>query len=77
MPQDIVVSVFKILAALMLTLILYTVVMGSVGRTIMWSAIEPAIQTQWSMSTMEDGRVFSDLYGDMFDNTKEYTNPAK
>ena len=75
MHNEMIKYVFKVIAALLITLILFSMIMGSAGRTFMWRAIEPAVQDQWSKSTMRDGRDMGNVYESLFDKSHTYVNP--
>lgn len=64
-------SVFKILGILMLSLLLWGFFFGASGRTLMWRAIEPAMRNHWVQVTMNDGKDVGDAYREVFEGAVE------
>ena len=70
-------TVFSIIAVLIVSMVLWYLIFGAAGRTFMWNAIEPAMQNHWSECTMQDGKVLSDTFAQVFDNAPEYSVTTK
>lgn len=70
--SNVIANVFKVIGVLLMSLILWQMLMGSAGRTLMWNTIEPAMQRQWSVATMQDGKLLSDMKHSIFEKAVEY-----
>lgn len=65
-------KVFKIIAIMLLSFILWVIVFGATGRTFMWNAIEPAMQKRWSQTTLNDGKILSGVVSSEFDGAVDF-----
>ena len=74
---NIIKSVFSIIAVLLVSLVLWAMIFGATGRTIMWQAIEPAMAKHWSECTMKDGKVLSDTFSGVFESAPSYEKTVK
>lgn len=70
--NDVISKVFKVIGILTLSMILWVIIMGSVGRTYMWRAVESSVRQEWSRHTMSDGKEISDTVSEIFDSAVDY-----
>lgn len=64
-------NVFEIIGTCVLAILLYIAVCGNTGRTIMWRAIKPALQNNWSMYTYQDGTTINATLSNTFSKAKD------
>lgn len=62
---------------LVVSLVLWFLIFGAVGRTFMWNAIEPAMVNHWSECTLQDGKILSDTFSKVFNDAPEYEITVK
>ena len=65
-------EVFKTIGMIVITLLLFSLFFGGIGRTFMWNGIERPLQNHWKMITMNDGSDISEAIGTVFDESVEY-----
>lgn len=58
----------------MLSTLLFSVVFGGVGRSLIWGALEPVFQSTWMDNTMQDGSLVSNELSSDFDRLVEVPN---
>lgn len=64
-------QVFIITGIMMLSLVLFTVLMGDTGRERIWNFIEPTFEKTWETHSFNDGQILSNSYNDFFNNIYE------
>jgi hypothetical protein len=64
-------NIFLIAGTMMLSLLIFSVVFGSIGKSFMWHSMEPVFQKGWNKYTMNDGDMLTDNLTKVFDNAKE------
>lgn len=65
-------EVFSILGMLVLSLVIWGFMFGSVGRTFIWTAMEPACINHWERCTLNDGAEYKDAYTRLMDSVPGY-----
>ncbi len=70
MSQSMIKLVFSILGTLLISIILFIMVMGTVGQQFFWRAIEPTMLDQWTQSTMDNGAERTMVYEEQFERMK-------
>lgn len=69
-----VLSMFKIVGALMVSLLLFGIMFSSSGKTFIWGNLEPTFQNAWNAATMNDGDVMKAQLTKTFDNAKDLSS---
>lgn len=64
--QSVIKQVFMIIGAVVMSLLLYMLVFGQAGRTLMWEALEPVYINEWSEATFNEGNQTSEFLTDTF-----------
>lgn len=64
-------QVFLIIGAMVVSLLLYTLVFGDLGKRAMWTGLEPAFQKNWDRYTYDDGERVGEVLTDIFDSAIE------
>lgn len=79
MTTDLIKHVFSIIATLLVSIILFTMIFTASGQQFLWRAIEPFLLDEWNQCTMNNGAartiIYEDLYSDM-KNNHEYERIA-
>lgn len=68
-------NVFAILATLLVSLLLFTLVLGPTGQNFIWNALQPAFQANWDMDTFQDGRILSTQKNIEFSQAQSISTP--
>ena len=72
---DLLRGTFRIVGALMLSLLLFTLLFSAEGQIGLWSAASSAVEAQWQRSSLQNGYSRTLVYEQMFDVCNEYTGP--
>ena len=67
MSEGLIKQTFVILGTLLVSIIMFTIIFGTVGQQFMWRAIEPAMINQWQESTLDNGAERTIVYEDQYD----------
>ena len=60
-------NVFYIIGMLVLSLCLWTLLFGDIGRSIMWNGTRPIMERHWLSYTLDDGRLLEQALDAEFD----------
>lgn len=63
-------NVFIVVGTMMFSVLVYSVMFGDVGRSFMWSNMEPMFQKNWNRYTMNDGDLLTERMVEVFDNAE-------
>lgn len=64
-------NVFSILGIMLISLLLFNLVFGDIGRATMWGGIKPAIEKSWRDNTLNDGRDVYDTITNEFNSVSD------
>lgn len=64
-------NVFSILGIMLISLLLFNLVFGNRGRSIMWGGIKPVIEKSWKDNTLNDGKGIYDTLNVEFDTVSD------
>lgn len=64
-------TVFVIIGTMMLSLVLFNIVFGDIGRSLIWGDLEPIFQHNWEMNTYKDGELIGEKLAKTFDEAEE------
>lgn len=70
MGENLIKTVFIIVATLLVSIILFSMIFTSFGQQFLWRAIEPALLDTWRQCTMNNGADRTAIYESEFDNMK-------
>jgi hypothetical protein len=63
--------VFVIVGTLVLSLILFQLFLGDIGRERIWHMIEPVFKSTWNANTFNDGKLIEQQYTTNFNSLQE------
>lgn len=66
-------KIFLVLFILGVSTLLFSVVFGDIGRSLIWEAMEPVFQRTWTERTMNDGDTISYRLTEVFNEMREVT----
>ena len=55
MSENLIKYMFSIIGTLLVSIILFILIFGTVGQQTMWKVIEPTMIRQWQESTLDNG----------------------
>lgn len=67
MSESLIKSTFVILGTLLASIILFLMIFGVTGQQMMWRAIKPVMEDQWSQSTLDNGGKRTIMFEEQFD----------
>lgn len=70
MTEGLIKLMFSIIGTLLVSIILFNMIFLPDGQKLLWNAIEPAVENQWDLSSMNSGKDRTEVYDDLFDDYK-------
>lgn len=67
MSENLIKTTFSIIGTLLVSLILFLIIFTADGQQFLWRAIEPALEEQWSQSSMDSGADRTEIYESQFE----------
>lgn len=67
MSENLIKYMFSIIGTLMLSILLFILIFGTVGQQTMWKIIEPTMIRQWQESTLDNGAERTIVFEKQFD----------
>ncbi|MNV83603.1 hypothetical protein D3C71_1774200 [compost metagenome] len=58
----------------MLSLIIFAMVFGNLGKSFIWAALEPVFQQTWEERTLNDGRIVNEKLTEQFNSIYQVTD---
>lgn len=62
---------FKYVAAMLLSLLLFSLVMSKPAKQLVWNSVEPSFQSTWRDATFDDGRRYKQAIDAEFSSMSE------
>lgn len=70
MTEGLIKLMFSIIGTLLVSIILFNMIFLPDGQKLLWNAIEPAVENQWDLSSMNSGKDRTEVYDDLFNDYK-------
>ena len=70
MTEGLIKLMFSIIGTLLVSIILFNMIFLQDGQKLLWNAIEPAVENQWDLSSMNSGKDRTEVYDDLFNDYK-------
>ena len=67
MSESLIKYMFSIIGTLLVSIILFILIFGTVGQQTMWKVIEPTMIRQWQESTLDNGAERTIIFEKQFD----------
>ena len=67
MSENLIKYMFSIIGTLLVSIILFILIFGTVGQQTMWKVIEPTMIRQWQESTLDNGAERTIVFEKQFD----------
>lgn len=67
MSENLIKYVFSIIGTLLVSILLFILIFGTVGQQTMWKVIEPTMIRQWQESTLDNGAERTIVFEKQFD----------
>lgn len=67
MSESLIKYMFSIIGTLLVSIILFILIFGTVGQQTMWKVIEPTMIRQWQESTLDNGAERTIVFEKQFD----------
>lgn len=67
MSENLIKYMFSIIGTLLVSIILFILIFGTVGQQTMWKIIEPTMIRQWQESTLDNGAERTIVFEKQFD----------
>ena len=67
MSENLIKYMFSIIGTLLVSIILFILIFGTVGQLTMWKVIEPTMIRQWQESTLDNGAERTIVFEKEFD----------
>ena len=67
MSENLIKYLFSIIGTLLVSIILFILIFGTVGQQTMWKVIEPTMIRQWQESTLDNGAERTIVFEKQFD----------
>lgn len=67
MSENLIKYMFSIIGTLLLSILLFILIFGTVGQQTMWKIIEPTMIRQWQESTLDNGAERTIVFEKQFD----------
>ena len=67
MSENLIKYMFSIIGTLLVSILLFILIFGTVGQQTMWKIIEPTMIRQWQESTLDNGAERTIVFEKQFD----------
>lgn len=67
MSENLIKYMFSIIGTLLVSILLFILIFGTVGQQTMWKVIEPTMIRQWQESTLDNGAERTIVFEKQFD----------